>query len=98
HIAGIPGFPEELALQLSHIMLSHQGELEYGSPERPKTFEALLVNLLDNLDARAAMFVETTHNVSPGGWSHHENPLQRALYIPNLATSDEERAERDATG
>ena len=98
HIAAIPGFPEELALQLSHIMLSHQGELEYGSPERPKTFEALLVNLLDNLDARAAMFVETTHNVSPGGWSHHENPLRRALYIPNPATSDEERAERDATG
>ncbi len=98
HAAGIPGFPEELALQLSHIMLSHQGELEYGSPEQPKTFEALLVNLLDNLDARAAMFVETTHNVSPGGWSHHENPLRRALYIPNLTTSDEERAERDASG
>jgi 3'-5' exoribonuclease len=64
-------------------MLSHQGELEYGSPERPKTLEALLVNLVDNLDARTAMFLETTHNVSPGGWSHHENPLKRALYIPN---------------
>ncbi|HLL40262.1 MAG TPA: HD domain-containing protein [Rubrobacteraceae bacterium] len=83
HVAWIPGFPEELALQLSHIMLSHQGELEYGSPERPKTLEALLVNLVDNLDARTAMFLETTHNVSPGGWSHHENPLKRALYIPN---------------
>jgi len=83
HVASIPDFPEELALQLSHVMLSHQGEKEYGSPEQPKTLEALLVNLLDNLDSRAAMFLETTRNVSLGGWSHHENPLKRALYIPN---------------
>lgn len=88
HIAQISGFPEELALQLSHIMLSHQGELEYGSPEQPKTLEALLVNLVDNLDARAAMFLETTRNVSAGGWSHHENPLQRALYIPDEPSRD----------
>ncbi len=83
----IPGFPEELALQLSHVMLSHQGELEYGSPEQPKTLEALLVNLVDNLDARAAMFLETIRNVSPGGWSHHENPLKRALYVPDPSRS-----------
>ena len=82
HAARIPGFPEELALEVSHLMLSHQGELEYGSPEQPKTLEALLVNLIDNLDARAAMFVETVRNVSPGGWSHHENPLRRALHVP----------------
>ena len=83
HAARVPGFPEELALQLSHIMLSHQGEREYGSPEQPKTLEALLVNLVDNLDARAAMFLETTRNVAADGWSHHDNPLQRALYVPD---------------
>ena len=82
HVGTIPGFPEELALEVSHLMLSHQGELEYGSPEQPKTLEALLVNLIDNLDARTAMFLETTRNVAPGGWSHHENPLRRALYVP----------------
>jgi 3'-5' exoribonuclease len=82
YVASLPGFPEELRLRLSHILISHQGETEYGSPERPKTLEALLVHLVDNLDARAAMYVETTTNVSPGGWSHHENPLGRALYVP----------------
>lgn len=82
HVSQIPGFPEELALQLSHVMISHQGEKEYGSPEQPKTLEALLVNLLDNLDARAAMFLESTRNVAAGGWSHHENPLRRGLYVP----------------
>ena len=82
YVAALPGFPEELALRLSHLLVSHQGETEYGSPERPKTLEALLVHLIDNLDARAAMYLETTTNVSPGGWSHHENPLRRALYVP----------------
>ncbi len=82
YVATLPEFPEGLRLRLSHVLLSHQGETEYGSPERPKTLEALLVHLVDNLDARAAMYVETTMNVSPGGWSHHENPLERALYVP----------------
>jgi 3'-5' exoribonuclease len=82
YVQQLPGFPEELAMHLSHILLSHQGEVEYGSPERPKTLEALLIHFIDNLDARAAMFLETTRNVSPGGWSHHENPLARALYLP----------------
>jgi 3'-5' exoribonuclease len=96
-VAEIPGFPEDLALHLSHIMLSHQGEKEYGSPEQPKTLEALLVNLVDNLDARTAMFVETTKNVSPGGWSHHENPLRRALHVPE-GTDEGGGAMEDAPG
>ena len=83
HVAALPGFPEELALRISHVLLSHQGEIEYGSPERPKTLEALLVHLVDNLDARVAMYLESTANVGPGGWSHHENPLGRALYVPD---------------
>ena len=82
YIARLPFFPKDLALQISHVLLAHQGEIEYGSPAQPKTFEALLVHLIDNLDARAAMYVETTANVSPDGWSHHENPLRRALYVP----------------
>jgi 3'-5' exoribonuclease len=77
----IPDFPEELALHISHILLAHQGEIEYGSPKRPKTLEAILVHFVDNMDARAAMYLETTRNVSPGGWSHHDNPLDRALYV-----------------
>jgi 3'-5' exoribonuclease len=82
YITTLPDFPEKLRLRFSHILISHQGETEYGSPERPKTLEALLVHLVDNLDARAAMYIETTTNVSPGGWSHHENPLSRALFVP----------------
>ena len=88
YAAALPSFPEELRLRISHVLLSHQGETEYGSPERPKTLEALLVHLIDNLDARAAMYLETTRNVSPGGWSHHDNPLGRALYVPEEAVGE----------
>lgn len=82
YIEQLHRFPKELALQISHILLSHQGELEYGSPERPKTLEAILAHFIDNMDARVEMYLGSTKNVSAGGWSHHENPLKRALYIP----------------
>lgn len=87
YISQIPYFPRDLALQISHILLSHQGEIEYGSPEQPKTLEALLVHFIDNLDARIAMYLETTANVSPDGWSHYDNPLRRALYVPEIPSN-----------
>ena len=51
-IKEIPDFPEDYKLHLQHIILSHHGELEFGSPKRPKTPEALLVATIDNLDAK----------------------------------------------
>ncbi|AHY47049.1 HDIG: uncharacterized domain HDIG [Rubrobacter radiotolerans] len=86
YVEGLPEFPEELAVEVSHLLLSHQGETQYGSPEEPKTLEAILLHFVDNLDARVEMYRESTKNVSPGGWSHHENPLRRALYVPEDRT------------
>ncbi len=98
YVAALPGFPEDLALHLSHLLLSHQGETEYGSPERPKTLEALLVHHIDNLDARAEMYLENTKNVSPDGWSHHDNPLGRALYVPDAAGGEDGEAAAPFSG
>lgn len=50
--AGIPDFPRDLLLQLDHILLSHHGEREFGSPVTPMTAEAMIVNNADNLDAK----------------------------------------------
>ena len=100
-IRQLPDFPKELELEISHILLSHQGEMEYGSPQQPKTIEALLVHIIDNLDARLAMFQETTANVRPDGWSHHDNPLRRALYVSADTTTGSEETgfgEHDAEG
>lgn len=52
-ISAIENFPEELALKMKHILLSHHGELEFGSPIVPKMPEALALHYLDNLDAKS---------------------------------------------
>lgn len=51
-IQKMPGFPPELDWQLKHLILSHHGRLEYGSPKLPQTLEAVVVHHLDNLDSK----------------------------------------------
>jgi len=51
-IAGIPNFPAAKRLLVEHLVLSHHGEYEYGSPKLPMTAEAVLLHYLDNLDAK----------------------------------------------
>jgi 3'-5' exoribonuclease len=48
----VPGFPSEQGLLLKHLLLSHHGQYEYGSPKRPKTLEATILNYLDDLDSK----------------------------------------------
>ncbi len=48
----IPDFPENVKTELLHCILSHHGELEYGSPKKPATMEALLLSFADNTDAK----------------------------------------------
>jgi 3'-5' exoribonuclease len=54
----IPDFPEALSIRIQHLIVSHHGEKEYGSPEVPKTKEAYLLHLLDLLDSRLNIFSE----------------------------------------
>lgn len=48
----LPGFPPAAAILLKHLLLSHHGQYEYGSPKRPKTLEAVILNYLDDLDSK----------------------------------------------
>ena len=48
----LPDFPPELAVLLKHLLLSHHGQYEFGSPKRPKTMEAVILNFLDDLDSK----------------------------------------------
>jgi 3'-5' exoribonuclease len=54
-VAAVPGFPAELALQLEHVVLSHQGRKEFGSPVEPMTAEAIAVHFVDDLDSKLAV-------------------------------------------
>ncbi len=51
-IATIPGFPPRKASELGHLILSHHGELEYGSPKKPALIEAVALHHADNTDAK----------------------------------------------
>jgi 3'-5' exoribonuclease len=45
-------FPQELAVRLKHLIISHHGQFEFGSPKRPKFLEAFALHLIDDLDAK----------------------------------------------
>jgi 3'-5' exoribonuclease len=81
-IDAIPGFPAELGMLLKHIMLSHHGEYEYGSPKRPKIQEAILINYLDDLAAKLNNFQATLkkEHVVEGGWTGYSKMHDRYLY------------------
>ncbi|HHO76192.1 MAG TPA: HD domain-containing protein [Deltaproteobacteria bacterium] len=55
-IAGMEGFPGELRLQLLHLILGHHGQLEFGSPKLPMTKEAVMLHMIDDLDAKLIGF------------------------------------------
>jgi len=48
----VENFPEDLALLLKHLVVSHHGSREFGSPEVPKTIEAVLLNYIDEIDSK----------------------------------------------
>lgn len=76
--------------QLEHALLSHHGELEWGSPKRPSTIEALLLHHADNLDAKAAGFLSLTSGASVAEevWTDAANLFRRPLYAPRPAEVD----------
>ena len=77
----IPDFPEALRLHLLHIVLSHHGRLEYGSPVLPKTPEALLVHYLDDLDGKLeAMFRSMREDAGDGAWTPFSRAMERMVY------------------
>jgi 3'-5' exoribonuclease len=70
-----------LLLQLEHIILSHHGAVEFGSPILPKTREALLVYFLDDLDAKLKMMSQHLESDSgEGDFTSYNRVLQRNLY------------------
>lgn len=79
-IGQLEAFPQELKLQLLHLILSHHGEKEYGSPIRPKTPEAFILNHADDIDAKANIF-ERKRADSDEAWSEFNRPLDRFLYL-----------------
>ncbi len=67
-IRQIQGFPPVLANELKHCILSHHGELEFGSPKKPAIVEAVALTFADNTDAKMETFTELLENSKESGW------------------------------
>ena len=81
-VRGLPNFPKETAMLVKHLILSHHGQYDYGSPKRPKTMEAIVLNFLDDLDSKingvAAHIDREAEN--PSSWTSHHRLYDRYFY------------------
>ena len=83
-IRSIPDFPDALEERLLHCILSHHGELEWGSPKRPKTLEALVLHYAEDLDGKVNAFLhfaEAYPDPQRPGWTQYNRSLDRYLFF-----------------
>ncbi|HML79741.1 3'-5' exoribonuclease YhaM family protein [Geobacter sulfurreducens] len=92
-ISTIPGFPPELGMLLKHMLLSHHGQYEYGSPKRPKTVEATILNYLDDLDSKINGIRTHIRKESEnlGRWTSYHRLYDRYFYKESYSGEEEYR-------
>ena len=85
-IEDIPGFPPSLAQSLLHIILSHHGCLEHGSPVLPATREALLVHTMDKLSGDLGSFDRLGRETAEDDcWSRYDRTLGRCVFLADIS-------------
>jgi 3'-5' exoribonuclease len=88
-IEEIDGFPPELAQAVGHIILSHHGTLEHGSPVVPCTREATLVHMIDNLGGRLGSFDRLEKELAPGRrWSQFDRAIGSGAFFSERGVED----------
>ena len=81
-ISKIEGFPDELHLELTHMILSHHGQKEWGSPEVPRTFAAFALHYADLTSARLNQFSQVMGKGNKvDGWTDWDRLLERDIYL-----------------
>jgi 3'-5' exoribonuclease len=80
-LSGEP-FPPSLLTEIKHMIISHHGEYEFGSPKLPMTLEAVALHHLDNLDAKLASFTQLINDCPnvESNWTQYHTNLGRKLY------------------
>jgi 3'-5' exoribonuclease len=90
-IEDIEGFPPELAQAVGHIILSHHGTLEHGSPVVPCTREATLVHMVDNLGGRLGSFDRLEKELPAGSsWSPFDRAIGAGAFFAGRGLADGE--------
>jgi 3'-5' exoribonuclease len=81
-VRDIHPFPEELLFLLKHLVVSHHGSREFGSPEPPKTIEAVLLNYIDEIDAKVSGIRDFISSEDPNSsWTSYHRIFDRTFYI-----------------
>lgn len=81
-IRSLNGFSSELATMVKHMIVSHHGARDFGSPEPPKTIEAVLLNYVDEIDSRVNAIREFMATEAQGEtWTPYHRLLERQFYI-----------------
>jgi 3'-5' exoribonuclease len=89
-IEDLPGFPAATAQAVCHIILSHHGKLEHGSPVVPCTREATLVHMIDNLGGTLGSFDRIERTLSDGEcWSEFDRAIRGAAYFAPPSEAEE---------
>jgi 3'-5' exoribonuclease len=92
-IKQIKDFPEDLKNRLLHIILSHHGHKEFGSPKRPKILEAFIVYHADHLDADIGGYsIALEENRSGNDWSDYVKNFERSVLLKKLELNDKDES------
>jgi len=97
-LAELPGFPESLKTLVEHLIISHHGQYDFGSPKLPMFPEALLLHYLDDLDSKMeAMRAQFERaGESEGAWTGYNPSLGRPLLnTAKFLVQEEEISEED---
>ncbi len=89
-LASMEDFPEEISLRLKHLILSHHGEYEFGSPKKPAFLEAFALHLIDDLDAKMnglGRFIEKDRQA--GRWTDFNRLFDRYFLKGRIASTDD---------
>ncbi|NMC42659.1 MAG: HD domain-containing protein [candidate division Zixibacteria bacterium] len=77
----IDNFPDDLLVHLRHLIISHQGEKEKGSPVVPMTPEAMFLHYVDELDARMGALEKIRERTEGAGWSQYSQIFERFFFF-----------------
>jgi 3'-5' exoribonuclease len=90
----VKGFPRELLVHIQHLILSHHGRQEFGSPVVPMTAEAMLLSFIDDMDAKMNLVeqLRTKLTTDEPAWSDYQRILERHLLLkPSVSDPPEEK-------
>ena len=92
-IRRLPDFPKELSMLIKHLLLSHHGQYDFGSPKRPKFLEAVILNFIDDLDSKING-VQTHIDKEPdkeGNWTNYHRLYDRYFYKGSNSAEHKEK-------